>query len=143
MPSQTLPNPANSLEAARLEPLALARSFALGIGGAIVALSGLAWGVRGTVCALAGTIISLGNVWLMNRLGVRARREAASFDPAAAAVRLQVALGAKTVAVLVLVAALANRLPAAGPGVAMIPFSLGLLVTVFALLAGGLFGRPL
>jgi hypothetical protein len=76
----------------------------------------------------------------MARLGQRARNEAAAADPSRAAARLNAALGAKTIALLILVVAIAQVGPV-GPATTT-PFALGLLVTVFALIAGGLLGRP-
>jgi hypothetical protein len=120
------------------EPLALARPAALLIGGAVVALSGLAWGPTGTLAAGVGTLISVVNVWVLERLGARAVRQAAHPDAGeavAAASRLQLALGGKTIILLALVAYFANRGPVAKSTTA---FTLGLLVSVFALVAGGL-----
>jgi hypothetical protein len=118
--------------------LGLARPLALVLGGAVVAASGLGWGRTGTIAAAIGVALSLANVWVLHRLGTRAIRQAGDSDvgqATQAAVGLQVALAAKTVILLALVALLANRGAIAQT---MTPFALGLLVTVFALLAAGL-----
>ena len=136
----------NLLPTKNAEPLALARSLALLIGLAVVAASGLAWGPTGTLAAATGSLIAIANVWVLERLGARARREAGDSEDAHASERavqagsrLQVAMAAKTIILLGLVALLAQLGVAAR---AMTPFSLGLLVSVFALIAGGLLGRP-
>ena len=121
------------------EPLVLARPLALGIGAAVIAWSGIGWGRAGTVAALLGVVVSLANVWVLERLGARAMREATGAHPVHAAARLQVALGAKTIILLALVALLAQKGPA---GLAMTPFTIGLLVSVFSLVAAGLIARP-
>jgi hypothetical protein len=124
----------------RAEPLVLARPLAVLFGVAMVAAAGLRWGVRGTVAAGLGAAVSIANVFLMARLGKRAQSEAAAADPTRAAARLNAALGAKTITLLLLVIFLAQVGPV-GPQ-ATTPFALGLLVTVFALIAAGLLGRP-
>jgi hypothetical protein len=108
-------------------------------GVAVVAVAGLAWGVTGTIAAALGTLVSIGNVWLMAGLGQRAQREARADDPNRAASRLHAALSAKTIILLALVAFISQRGPI---GPSLTPFTLGLLVTVFALIAAGLMGRP-
>jgi hypothetical protein len=118
--------------------LALARPFALLLGGVVVAASGLGWGRDGTVAAAIGVAVSLANVWLLYGLGMRAIRQAGDSDAAQAtqaAVGLQGALAAKTVILLALVVVLTSRAAIARSAT---PFGLGLLVTVFALLAAGL-----
>lgn len=125
-----------------LEPLSLARPLALLIGVAVVAWGGLVWGRPGTIAAAIGTIVSLGNVWVLERLGARAMREVAG-EPSAAeatdvASRLHVALGAKTIILLALVAFLANQ---GWSSLEMKPFAIGLLVSVFSLVAAGLIAR--
>jgi len=123
----------------RAEPLALARPLAVLFGVAMVAVAGLGWGVQGSLAAALGALVSIANVFLMGRLGQRAQREALLADPGRAATRLHAALGAKTIFLLVLVAFIAQRGPM---GPSLTPFTLGLLVTVFALIAAGLMGRP-
>ena len=138
-----LPPPTSLAESAAPETqvLALARPLALLLGAAVVVAAGLGWGRAGTTAAAIGVAVSLANVWVLHRLGARAMRAAGGQerpDAAAAtsaAVGLQLALAAKTVILLALVALLANRI--AGTGT-MTPFALGLLVTVFALLSAGL-----
>jgi hypothetical protein len=118
--------------------LALARPVAVVLGAAVVALGGIGWGRTGITAALIGVLLSLGNVWLLHRLGTRAIRAAGDSDvgqATQAAVGLQVALAAKTVILLALVALLASRGAIAR---STTPFALGLLVTAFALLAAGL-----
>jgi hypothetical protein len=138
------PPPTSPAEQAAPEQqvLGLARPLALLFGGVVVVSGGLGWGQPGAIAAGIGTAVSLANVWVLHGLGARAVRQAGdqTLSPdvgtaTQAAVGLQVALGVKTVILLVLVALLANRSTVAG---AMTPFTLGLLVTVFALLAGGL-----
>ena len=120
--------------------LALARPLAVVIGGGVLAAGGIGWGQGGTIAAAVGVLLSLGNVWFLHRMGTRAMRTAGDSPgdagPATqAAVGLQVALAAKTVILLTLVALLANRGAIARHTT---PFTLGILVTVFALLAAGL-----
>jgi hypothetical protein len=118
--------------------LALARPLALLFGAAVVGAGGLGWGRAGTTAAAIGVALSLANVWVLHRLGARATRLAGVDDvvqATQAATGLQAALAAKTVVLLALVAVLANR---AATARTMTPFALGLLVTVFALLAAGL-----
>jgi hypothetical protein len=120
--------------------LALARPLAVVIGGGVLAAGGIGWGRGGTIAAAVGVLLSLGNVWFLHRMGTRAMRTAGDSPNDAgqatqAAVGLQVALAAKTVILLALVALLANRGAIARN---VTPFALGTLVTVFALLAAGL-----
>jgi hypothetical protein len=125
-----------------LEPLALARPLAVLFGLIVVAWAGLVWGPAGTLAAGIGALMSVGNVWVLARLGARAIRESGSEPSAAtasvAASRLHVALGTKTIILLALVAFLSNQ---GWASLAMTPFALGLLVTVFALIAAGLLAR--
>ena len=130
--------PTSSPEPAATEPLALARPLALLIGAAVVAWAGIGWGPPGTLAAGIGVVISLANVWVLERLGARAVREVAEPDAATAtkaAVRLQAALAGKTIVLLALVALAAK---VGLTGATLTPFTLGLLVSVFALLAAGL-----
>jgi hypothetical protein len=120
--------------------LALARPLAVVIGGGVLAAGGIGWGPGGAAAAAVGVLLSLGNVWFLHRMGTRAMRSAGDNPGDAgqatqAAVGLQVALGAKTVILLTLVVLLANRGAIARNTT---PFALGMLVTVFALLAAGL-----
>ncbi|HEY0706902.1 MAG TPA: hypothetical protein VGG33_08900 [Polyangia bacterium] len=125
-----------------LEPLALARPLAVLFGAIVVAWAGLVWGPSGTLAAGIGSLLSIGNVWFLARVGARAMREAGA-EPSAvtgtyAASRLHLALGAKTIILLALVAVLSQQ---GWASLAMTPFALGLLVTVFALIAAGLVAR--
>jgi hypothetical protein len=121
--------------------LSLARPLAVLFGAAVVVSAGIGWGRAGITAAGVGTGLSLANVWVLHRLGARATRQAITrgADDAGqatqAAVGLQGALAAKTIVLLAVVALLANRGSMAH---AATPFALGLLVTVFALLAAGL-----
>ncbi len=133
------------------EPLLLARSFALVIGAIVVLASGLAWGPGGTLSALLGTALSVANVWVLHRLGARAVADVAAGNDGPGGVvatqagsRLQLALGAKTIILLALVALVTQLGPFDRHSGAMTAFSLGLLVSVFALIAGGLYAttRP-
>lgn len=125
-----------------LEPLAAARPLALLFGVLVVAWAGVAWGKAGTLAAGVGALLSVSNVFVLARLGARAQREVGSEPSAAtatfAASRLHVALGAKTIILLALVALLSTQ---GWASLAMTPFALGLLVTVFALIAAGLVAR--
>lgn len=135
-----MPRLPNLLPDPTAEPLVLARWFAVLFGLGVVAACGLGWGVRGTLAAAIGAVVSVANVFVLERLGARAVKEAAVVENAfAAGSRLHVALGIKTLILLALVVLLANVGPA---GRALTPFTLGLLVTVFALVAGGLLARP-
>jgi hypothetical protein len=124
----------------RAEPLLLARPLAILFGVAMVAAAGVRWGAQGSMAAALGAVVSIANVYLMARLGQRAQREATEADPGRAAARLNAALGAKTIALLVVVAFIAQLGPVRTHF--LTPFTLGLLVTVFALIAAGLIGRP-
>jgi hypothetical protein len=124
-----------------LEPLAVARPLALLFGVLIVAWAGIVWGRAGTLAAGIGALLSISNVWVLARLGARAVRETGG-EPSAttatnAASRLHVALGAKTIILLALVAILSQG----WASLAVTPFAMGLLVTVFALIAAGLVAR--
>ena len=130
--------PTNNPEPAATEPLALARPLALLIGAAVVAWGGMVWGPAGTLAAAIGVVISLANVWVLERLGARAVRDVAEPDAdkaTQAASRLQLALTGKTIILLALVALVTNR---GLVGATMTPFTIGLLVSVFALVAAGL-----
>jgi hypothetical protein len=120
-------------EAPRTDPLALARPLALAFAAALAVASTAAWGTAGGASALLGAAISLVNVWGLHRIARRAAGQALELGPGPATGALTAALGAKTVALFVLVALVTRVLP-----VVVTPFALGLLVTVFALVAGGL-----
>jgi hypothetical protein len=123
----TAPNPKTA------DPLALARGFAIAVGGAVVISGALGWGRPGLLSAATGTVLSLVNVWALARLAGRAIADLALAGPAAAAARMTSALGAKTVVLLAGVWLLCR-----GGRLEPAPFALGLLVSVFALLGAGL-----
>jgi hypothetical protein len=115
------------------DPLARARGIALVVGGAVLVSGALGWGRAGLVAAALGTALSLVNVWALHRFAVRAVASVALAGPAAASAQLTSALGAKTVVLLTAVWLIAR-----GGSLATVPFALGLLVAVFALLGAGL-----
>ena len=119
-----------------LEPLVLARPLAFVLAAVVIAGSGLAWGAGGTLAALIGSALSVINVLVLARLGARAAERAVADGPGTAVSGLQAALGAKTVVLLTIVALLAGTV---GAGRLSIPFGLGLLVSVFALILAGLY----
>jgi hypothetical protein len=115
------------------DPLAHARGLAIVVGGAVLIAGVFGWGRVGLVAAAIGTAISLVNVWALRRLALRAVANVAVTGSGSAAAQLSAALGAKTMVLLVLVwlVSRAGAFPT-------VPFALGLLVTVFALLGAGL-----
>jgi hypothetical protein len=117
----------------KTDPLALARGLALVIGGGVLALAAARWGRAGAAAAAAGTLLSLANVWALARFAMRAMGQAAAGGPHTATAQLTAALGAKTALLLGAVWALtrSGRLQ-------VLPFGLGLMVSVFALLGAGL-----
>ena len=120
------------------EPLALARPLALVLALGLVAASAMLGGPRHALAAAVGAVISLANVWVLGRLAVRAARQALNEDPQMAAGGLQAALGAKTIVLLFTVATAGGLAGLGGPGLPMLPFGLGLLVTAAALILAGL-----
>jgi hypothetical protein len=120
--------------------LVMARPLALVMAAGVVLAGGLGWGRAGMLAAFLGASLSLVNIWVLTRLGARAAARALVDGPVQAASGLQAALGGKTVALLVTVAVVAQTIDAgkAGGGVPMLPFALGLLVTVVALVVAGL-----
>ena len=118
-----------------LEPLVLARPLAVLLAAVVIAASGLAWGPGGTLAAVVGSVLSLINVFVLERLGARAAQQAVAGGPGQAASGLHAALVAKTVVLLTIVALLAGTV---GAGRLSTPFGLGLLVSVFALILAGL-----
>ncbi len=120
---------------ANREPLALAGLLAIGLSAAVVLGSGLIWGRAGALAAGQGGVLSIINLFALERLASRAARRAHMVGGGAAAAGLQAALSAKTALLLVAIILVA-RAGAAGP--TLLPFALGLMVTVFALLAAGL-----
>jgi hypothetical protein len=117
------------------EPLAVAGLFAIGLAGAAVVGAGLHWGRPGVSAAGQGALLSLINLFALERLASRAARRATLVGGGAAAAGLQAALSAKT-AILLVAIILVARGGAAGP--TLLPFALGLMVSVFALLLAAL-----
>ena len=115
------------------DPLARAGGLAIVVGGAVLGSGALGWGRAGLVAAALGTALSLLNVWALRRFAVRAIANVAVAGPSAASAQLTSELGAKTVVLLAMV-----WLVTRGGSLAMVPFALGLLVSVFALLGAGL-----
>ena len=114
------------------DPLPGARSIAA-VGGAVVlALCGLLWGRRGFASAAAGSLLSMANVWALDRFAQRAV-ERASLGDLSVAGQLTAALGAKTI-VLLTTAWVLIRLG----GFQTLPFGLGFMVSIFSLLGAGL-----
>jgi len=103
----------------------------------VVVASGFAWGPRGLVAAALGSLLSLGNVWLLYRMGKKAVARAESEGGQEALSPLQIGLGAKTVALMLAVALLTR---VGGLHTETAPLALGLLVSVLALIAAGLRG---
>jgi hypothetical protein len=119
-----------------LEVLALAALLAPLLAGGVVLLAALVWGRPGLTAAGLGALVSVANLWVLGRLSARAARRAAADGGGEAAVSgLQAALGAKTAVLLGLVAFLVGG---AGARLEPVPFALGLLVSVLALLLAGL-----
>jgi hypothetical protein len=117
------------------DPLALARPLALGLAAVVIAGAGLRWGPAGTLAAACGSALSVINVLILHRMAGRAARQAADGVPGPAASGLQAGLAVKTVVLLSIVALLSGSV---GAGRLSLPFGLGLLVSVFALILAGL-----
>jgi hypothetical protein len=115
------------------DPLARASGLAIVAGGAVLVAGALCWGRAGLVAAALGSALSVLNVWALRRFAVRAIENVALAGPSAATAQLSSALGAKTVVLLAMVWLLVRS-----GSLAMVPFTLGLLVSVFALLGAGL-----
>jgi hypothetical protein len=115
------------------DPLARAGGLAIVVGGAVLVSGALGWGRAGLLAAALGTALSLLNVWALRRFAVRAIANVALAGPSAASAQLSSELGAKTVVLLAMVWLIART-----GSLAMVPFALGLLVAVFALLGAGL-----
>lgn len=115
------------------EPLARARGIAVVGGAFVLALSALLWGRRGLASAAAGSMLSLANVWALERFARRAVEQAAVLGGGAVAGPLTAALGAKTV-VLLTTAWMLIRIGR----LETLPFGLGFLVSIFSLLGAGL-----
>jgi hypothetical protein len=116
------------------ELAALARGLAIVVGGAVVTLSALAWGMPGLRAAAVGASLSVLNVFVLTRFARQAVAVAAAGGPNTAIVRLTSALGAKTIVLLTTVWVLCKSTT-----LLVLPLALGLLVTVICLLGAGLF----
>ncbi len=112
---------------------ALARGLAIVVGGAVVMLSALAWGMPGLRAAATGAALSIVNVFVLTRFARQAMEVAAAGGPNTAIVRLTSVLGAKTIVLLTVVWVICKS-----TNLRVLPLALGLLVTVFCLLAAGL-----
>jgi len=112
---------------------ARARGLALVVGGGVVVLSALAWGMPGLVAAAVGSTLSVVNVFVLTRFARQAVVVAAAGGPNTAIVRLTSALGAKTIVLLTIVWLLCKS-----TRLHVLPLAIGLLVTVFCLLGAGL-----
>jgi hypothetical protein len=112
---------------------ALARGLAIVVGGAVVVLSALAWGMPGLRAAATGAALSIVNVFVLTRFARQAMEVAAAGGPNTAIVRLTSVLGAKTIVLLTVVWVICKS-----TNLRVLPLALGLLVTVFCLLAAGL-----
>ncbi len=111
---------------------ALARGLSIVMGGAVVTLSALAWGPAGLLSAAVGAGLSVANVFVLTGMARKAVAVAAAGGPNTAIVRLTSALGAKTIVLLTTVWVLTKS-----ASLRTLPLALGLLVTVFCLLAAG------
>lgn len=112
---------------------ALARGLAIVVGGGVVALAALAWGMPGLQAAAVGAGLSVMNVFVLTRFARQAVAVAAAGGPNTAIVRMTSALGAKTIVLLTVVWVVTKS-----GSLRIMPLALGLLVTVFSLLAAGL-----
>jgi hypothetical protein len=112
---------------------ALARGLAIVVGGAVVTLSALAWGMPGLRAAALGAGLSVLNVFVLTRFARQAVEVAAAGGPNTAIVRLTSALGAKTIVLLTAVWVVCKS-----TSLLVLPLALGLLVTVICLLGAGL-----
>jgi hypothetical protein len=112
---------------------ALARGLAIVMGGAVVTLSALAWGMPGLRAAATGAALSVVNVFVLTRFARQAVEVAAAGGPNTAIVRLTSILGAKTIVLLTVIWGICKS-----TSLLILPLALGLLVTVFCLLAAGL-----
>jgi hypothetical protein len=112
---------------------ARARGLSIVVGGAVVLASAFAWGTPGLVAAAVGAALSVINVFVLTRLSRQAMGVAAEGGPNTAYVRLTSILGGKTIVLLTVVWVLSKT-----AHLLVLPLALGLLVTVFCLLAAGL-----
>lgn len=115
------------------ELAALARGLAIVVGGAVVTASALAWGLPGLQAAAVGAGLSVLNVFVLTRFARQALTVAAAGGPNTAVARLTSAVGAKTIVLLTIVWAVTKS-----TNLRTLPLALGLLVTVFCLVAAGL-----
>jgi hypothetical protein len=116
-----------------IDPLARARGLAVVGSGAVLVLAAFVWGRPGLVAAAFGAGLSVVNAWALARLANRAAARAAAQAPHTATVQLTAALGAKTAVLLIAVWVLTHS-----GKLALVPFAMGLLVSVVALLGAGL-----
>jgi hypothetical protein len=123
----------NTAPTSTIDLEARARGLTIVVGGAVVVLSALAWGAQGLAAAAVGAGLSVINVFVLTRFARQAVAVAVAGGPNTAIVRLMSALGAKTIVLLTIV-----WLVCKSPGLRILPLGLGLLVTVFSLLAAGL-----
>jgi hypothetical protein len=114
------------------DPLPQARRLAAAGSAVLLAAAGLCWGARGVASAAAGSLLSLANVWALDRFAQRAVARAATGDLSVAG-QLVAALGAKTI-VLLTTAWVMIRLGR----FETLPFGLGFMVSIFSLLGAGL-----
>jgi hypothetical protein len=112
---------------------ARARGLSIVVAGAVVILSALAWGMPGVVASAVGATLSVINVFVLTRFASRAVAVAAAGGPNTAIVRLSSALGAKTIVLLTVVWVICKSTKPL-----VLPFALGLLVTVICLLGASL-----
>lgn len=111
---------------------AFARVLAFVAAGAVVAASGLAWGVAGLRAAGVGAALSVLNTFLLTKFARQAITAASEGEATDAMNRLSVALLFKTIGLLGAVWCLARLLR-----LETLPLALGLLVNAFSLVAAG------
>ncbi len=117
--------------------LATAARLHLVLGVSVACLCGLLWGLRGFLSAGCGAALSAGNLWAVRRLAGKAVRAAGSGDSSAAMNALIVSLMVKMIALFALVWFAIRALK-----VELMPFTLGLLVFVVALVGAGMWQKP-
>lgn len=105
-------------------------SLVLGV--AAVSIAGLVWGLEGMKAAGAGAFLSILNFWGIRRLGAGAIRRVSEGGSSQQAAGLVFALVAKMTVLFALVWVCVRVL-----GLAVLPFSLGISVFVFAILIAG------
>jgi hypothetical protein len=126
--------PTATADAAELASLAsLARGLAVVTSIVVVTISALAWGRRGLEAAGVGSALSVFNVFLLTRFAQKALAAAAVGDASDAASSLNAALLFKMIGIFAAVWCLSRLMH-----LETLPLALGLLVTVFCLVAAGL-----